>query len=65
VAYFLKLYAPVVYRYLAYRSSRISINRVLSFYKCIKIHKPKIVLEINITENTITQKWVSTNYPID
>lgn len=50
---------------LSYKSSRISTRRVLSFYKCIKIHKAKMVLKINITENTITQKWVSTNYPID
>lgn len=37
---------------LSYKSSGISIRRMLSFYKCTKIHSGKMALKINITQRT-------------
>lgn len=50
--------------YLSYKRSRIGM-RVLSFYKCIKYINLNGIEDKYNTENKITQKWVSTNYPID
>lgn len=49
---FKKLCIRVHYMCLSYKTSGISIRRVLSFCKCIKIRKAKMVLKINITERT-------------